>query len=83
MGASTDSETNDGPGARESCSLRYQRMESTRSGFLTKSSGTFIFASALANVFECSGLKPFLFRITSFTKSTMLELGTIEHSKTN
>ena len=41
------------------------------------------FASALANVFECSGLKPFLFRIASFTKSTMLELGTIEPSKTN
>ena len=41
------------------------------------------FASALANVFECSGLKPFLFRIASFTKSTMLELGVIEPSKTN
>ena len=58
-------------------------MESIRSGFLTKSSGTLIFASTLANVFECSGLKHFFFRITSFTKSTMLELGTIEPSKTN
>ena len=28
-------------------------------------------------------LKPFLFLITSFTKSTMLELGMIELSKTN
>ena len=42
------------------------------------SSNTLIFASALANVLECPGLKPFLFRITSFTKSTMLELGTID-----
>ena len=82
MGASTDSETNDGPGAWESCNLRYQRMESNRSGFLTKSSGTLIFASALANVLEWSELKPFLFHITSFTKSTMLELGAIELPKT-
>ena len=28
-------------------------------GFLRQSSGTFIFVSALANVFECSGLKTF------------------------
>ena len=85
MGASTEcySEANDGLGARESCNLRYQCMESIRSGFLTRSSGTLIFASALVNVLECSGLKPFLFRITSFTKSAMLELGTIEPSKTN
>ena len=58
-------------------------MESIRSGFLTKSYGTLIFASALANVLECSVIKSFLFRITSFTKSTMLELGTIESSATN
>ena len=45
--------------------------------------GTLIFASALANVLECSGLKPFLFRITSFTKSTMLELGMVDPSETN
>ena len=46
-------------------------------------SGTFIFATALANMFECSVLKPFLFCITSFTKLTMFELGMIEPSKTN
>ena len=34
VGASTDSERNDGPGASESCNLQYQRMESIQSGFL-------------------------------------------------
>ena len=58
-------------------------MESIRSGSLRQSSGTSFFVSALANVFECSGLKPFLCHITLFTKSTMLELGMIEPSKTN
>ena len=39
--------------------------------------------SALVNVLECSGLKPFLFHIMSFTKLTMLALGMVDPSKTN
>ena len=47
MGASTDPDTNDGPGACESCNLRYQRMESIRSGFLTHNHLVHLFLQVL------------------------------------